>query len=61
MSGFMDIEELVGALGEKHLNLGVKDDDVRALATAMDSNGDGVISYAEFVKFLEVHDTLFGG
>jgi hypothetical protein len=49
-------EEIANALGEKHLNLGVADSEVKELVRAMDPNRDGEVSYKEFIKFMDVHD-----
>ena len=56
MSGSLTAEELKGALGPKHLNIGVTEHEMDLVLNEMDADNNGEISYQEFIKFLEVHD-----
>ena len=56
MSGQLSKKEMLAAMGPDHMNLGMKPGDMEALLKAMDTDGDGSVSYKEFVKYLEVHD-----
>lgn len=56
MSGQLSKKEMIEAMGPNHMNLGLQSGDMEALLQAMDTDGDGSISYKEFIKYLEVHD-----
>jgi len=56
MTGYLTPDEFCGALGEKHLNLGVSGKDMKKVLDEIDKDHNGEISYKEFAKFIQVHD-----
>jgi hypothetical protein len=56
MSGFLTPDEFCNAIGERHLNLGVSQQDMKLVLDEVDADHNGEISYKEFAKFLQVHD-----
>ncbi|GMI08530.1 hypothetical protein TrRE_jg12012 [Triparma retinervis] len=56
MTGYLTPDEFCGALGERHLNLGVSKSDMDKVLNELDADHNGEISYKEFAKFVQVHD-----
>ena len=58
MDGYLSYEDLKTALtsSEGGLNLGCSEREVRAMLAAADTDGDALVSYAEFIDFLSVKD-----
>ena len=58
MDGYLSCADLQTALtsSEGGLNLGCSERQVRALLAAADTDGDQLVSYAEFIDFLSVKD-----
>eukprot|EP00520_Triparma_pacifica_P015194 CAMPEP_0118645948 /NCGR_PEP_ID=MMETSP0785-20121206/7781_1 /TAXON_ID=91992 /ORGANISM="Bolidomonas pacifica, Strain CCMP 1866" /LENGTH=653 /DNA_ID=CAMNT_0006537881 /DNA_START=133 /DNA_END=2094 /DNA_ORIENTATION=- len=56
MTGYLTPDEFTGALGEKHMNLGIARVDMDKVLNEIDADHNGEISYKEFAKFVQVHD-----